>query len=281
MEPNMNKKKLLTIAMVLSMAAILAIGGTIAYFTDTMTAKNTIVVGNVDAELYESKYHRGAGKGSYLHMTGQPDPLDDATIVADNNTYHSVYLKNAKLMPFDLNAKHRVQSMFEECTVAKNAYVQNTSKTNDCFVRVRYKVPKAVAPYLDIFYVDTQFITADEEVAKADARTLDNTDKSEPMITAVNSSGANFAKQGTTLKDEYYVAEFIYAERLTPGEFTLYSPISKVTLIPSVTEETIKELKLTDRSFDIVVEADVIQADGFLNALEAFAAFDAQTNPQV
>lgn len=281
MEPNMNKKKLLTIAMVLSMAAILAIGGTIAYFTDTDTKTNTIVVGNVDAELYESKYHRGAGEGSYLHMTNQPVPLEDKDIIEDDKTYQTNYLANATLMPFDLKSEHRVQSMFEECTVAKNAYVQNTSETNDCFVRVRYKVPASVAPYLDIFYVDTQFITADGEVAKADARTLNNTDKSEPMITAVNSKGANFTKQGTTKKDDYYVAEFIYAERLTPGEFTLYSPISKVTLIPSVTEETIKELNLTDRSFDIVVEADVIQADGFLNALEAFAAFDAQTNPQV
>ena len=30
------------------------------------------------------------------------------------------------------------------------------------------------------------------------------------------------------------------------------------------------------RQFEIEVEAEVIQADGFLNALEAFNAFDAQ-----
>ena len=177
-------------------------------------------------------------------------------------------------MPFNLKSAHRVQSMFEECTVAKNAYVQNTSKTNDCFVRIRYKVPEAVAQYLDIFYTDTQFITASDAVATADARTLDNTDKTEPMITTVTSSGANFTLQGTTLKDGYYVAEFIYAERLTPGEFTQYSPVSKVTLVPSVTEDTITSLSLTDRQFDVLVEADIIQADGFLNAVEAFNAFD-------
>lgn len=49
----MNKKKLLTIAMVLSMVAILAIGGTIAYFTDTDTKTNTFTFGNVEIAIEE------------------------------------------------------------------------------------------------------------------------------------------------------------------------------------------------------------------------------------
>ena len=272
------KKKILAIMLCVAMLAIAIVGGTLAYFTDTDAETNVIVVGSVSAELYESKYHRGATGDSYLKMTGQPESLDDATIVADAATYHTDYLPNTTLMPFDLKREHRVQSMFEECTVAKNAYVQNTSKTNDCFVRVRYMVPASVAPYLDIFYTDTQFIAANDAIATADARTLDNTDKSEPMITSVTSSGANFTLQGTTKVGDYYVAEFIYAERLTPGEFTLYSPVSKITLIPSVTEETIQSLYLNNRQFEIKVEVDVIQADGFLNAIEAFEAFDGQEN---
>lgn len=274
----MNKRKILVMAMALAMVAILAIGGSLAYFTDTMSETNVITVGSVSAELYESKYHRGATGDSYLKMTGQPEPLDDATIVADDATYHTDYLPNAELMPFDLKSEHRVQSMFEECTVAKNAYVQNTSTTNDCFVRVRYIIPANIAQYLDIFYTDTQFVTADSDVATADARTLDNTDKSEPMITTVNSKAANFTQQASSFDANtgMYTAEFIYAERLTPGEFTQYSPISKVTLIPTVTEDTIEALNLTDRQFEIKVEADVIQADGFLNAIEAFAAFDGE-----
>lgn len=274
------KKKILAITLCAAMLAIAIVGGTLAYFTDTDAETNVIVVGNVSAELYESKYHRGATGDSYLKMTGQPEPLDDATIVADAATYHDDYLKNATLMPFNLKSSHRVQSMFEECTVAKNAYVQNTSKTNDCFVRVRYIVPEGIAQYLDIFYTDSQFIAADNAVAVADARTLDNTDKTEPMITTVNSSGANFVAQGAKYSYEggkgTYAVEFIYAERLLPGEFTLYSPISKITLIPSVTNEIAAHITDANRQFDIVVEVDVIQADGFYNALEAFEAFDAQ-----
>ena len=275
----MNKKKILALALIVCLLATAVVGGTLAYFTDTKAATNVVTVGNVSAELYESQYHRGATGDSYLKMTGQPDLLEDEDIVEDSKTYQSDYLANAKLMPFDLKTDHRVQSMFEECTVAKNAYVQNTSTTNDCFVRVRYIVPADIAQYLDIFYTDTQFIT-EAEAKDVDARTLDNTDKSEPMITTVNSSGANFVAQvgGDDGKDENgnYVAEFIYAERLEPGEFTQYSPISKITLVPSVTEETIKSLNLTNRTFEVEVEVDVIQADGFLNALEAFDAFDGQ-----
>ena len=276
------KKKILALCVVISLAAVAIIGGTLAYFTDTAEETNVIVVGDVSAKLYESKYHRGATGNSYLKMTGQPEPLTNDDIKADYEKYHDEYLKGATLMPFDLKSEHRVQSMFEECTVAKNAYLENTSKTNDCYVRVRYLVPMEMAEYLDIFYTDTQFIAADSEIATADARSLDNDDKSEPIITSINSNGANFKAQCANNFVErdgkyYNVAEFIYAERLTPGEFTLYSPISKVTMVPSVTSETLAEsVKVEGSQFNILVEADIIQADGFYNALEAFGAFDAK-----
>ena len=50
----MNKRKLLLVALSLCMVAILAIGGTLAYFTDTDAATNVFTVGNVDIELKEN-----------------------------------------------------------------------------------------------------------------------------------------------------------------------------------------------------------------------------------
>ena len=50
----MNKKKLLTLAMVLSMVAILVVGGTIAYFTDTDKETNTFTTGDVEIDLKEN-----------------------------------------------------------------------------------------------------------------------------------------------------------------------------------------------------------------------------------
>ena len=49
----MNKKKILSLALVVCVAAILAIGGTLAYFTDYDQATNTFTVGDVDITLTE------------------------------------------------------------------------------------------------------------------------------------------------------------------------------------------------------------------------------------
>lgn len=49
----MNKKKILVLAMTLSMVAILAMGATLAYFTDTDTVTNVFTTGNVEIEIEE------------------------------------------------------------------------------------------------------------------------------------------------------------------------------------------------------------------------------------
>ena len=51
----MNKRKLLSLALSLSMVAILAVGGTLAYFTDTDAKVNTFTVGNIDIELVQEE----------------------------------------------------------------------------------------------------------------------------------------------------------------------------------------------------------------------------------
>lgn len=50
----MTKKKILVIALTVAMAAILAIGGSLAYFTDNKTATNTFTMGNVQIKLDET-----------------------------------------------------------------------------------------------------------------------------------------------------------------------------------------------------------------------------------
>ena len=49
----MSKRKILTLALTLCMVAILAIGGTLAYFTDYDEKTNTFTVGNVDIHIHE------------------------------------------------------------------------------------------------------------------------------------------------------------------------------------------------------------------------------------
>lgn len=50
----MSKRKILALALTLSMVAILAIGGSLAYFTDTDSKTNTFTTGKVDITLKET-----------------------------------------------------------------------------------------------------------------------------------------------------------------------------------------------------------------------------------
>lgn len=68
----MNKRKILLLAAVLTMVAVLGIGGTLAYFTDTDDATNTFTVGNVDIELTEPKWDEdGSGDAPDVYP-GEP-----------------------------------------------------------------------------------------------------------------------------------------------------------------------------------------------------------------
>ena len=48
------KKKILALSMCIALAAIAIVGASLAYFTDTKTAKNTFTMGNVQIKLDEA-----------------------------------------------------------------------------------------------------------------------------------------------------------------------------------------------------------------------------------
>ena len=50
----MNKRKIFTLALAVMMIAILAVGGTLAYFMDTDSAENVFTTGNVEIDLIET-----------------------------------------------------------------------------------------------------------------------------------------------------------------------------------------------------------------------------------
>lgn len=54
----MNKKKLITMIFAVSLVAVVGVGATLAYFTDTEDADNVVVMGNVNIALTE-----GSGEG--------------------------------------------------------------------------------------------------------------------------------------------------------------------------------------------------------------------------
>ena len=81
----MNKKKLLVVAMVLSMVAVLAIGGTLAYFTDTDEATNTFTVGHI--EIAQNETDRNGDAYTETEGGNKLFPLVGSAQTKDENGY--------------------------------------------------------------------------------------------------------------------------------------------------------------------------------------------------
>ena len=57
---------------------------------------------------------------------------------------------------------------------------------------------------------------------------------------------------------------------MKPGELTFWNVWGNIAIDKNATADDLKDVE----SFDVIFEADAIQADGFADATAAFAAFD-------
>lgn len=143
--------------------------------------------------------------------------------------------------------------------VNKMPYVKNTGKS-DAFVRIRVMIPTALD--LDILNSSMYCSSALEEEFTTDV---------------------NWANPETkTVKGvKYDVYEFTRNEALPAGEMTYWNVWNTIKMDSDTTQDDIKRLMdagaiTKDGKFNVLVEADAIQAASFGSAAEAFAAFDAK-----
>lgn len=95
------KKKILALSMCIALAAIAIVGASLAYFTDTKTAKNTFTMGNVQIKLDEANINDPEGdrvasndydvypglvvdKDPTVHNTGKNDAWVRAIVTVEN-----------------------------------------------------------------------------------------------------------------------------------------------------------------------------------------------------
>ena len=252
------KKKILSLCLVLALAAVAIVGGTLAYFTDTDAETNVFTVGNVSIDLIESQLHRvNAGttvdNGSPLFtdkkMEGTAGEYADGNtywngpcftddqIKEDAENYQSVYLKDAKIAP--------------GTGYKKMPYVINTG-VNDAYIRIRVIVPKGLDSLLD----DSYYTSSAMQWGEFTYEKVENGDNFEYTFTRVCPLAAN--------------------------EMTFWNVWGTITMDKDVTNEDITAAinagLINDETgeFNIIVEADAIQADSFDDAAAAWAAFDAE-----
>lgn len=76
------KKKIVTLSLVVALAATAVIGGTLAYFTDTDEKTNVLTVGNVDITLTEPNWDKTGSKDAEDAYPGEP-LAKDPTVTND------------------------------------------------------------------------------------------------------------------------------------------------------------------------------------------------------
>ena len=275
----MKKKTILVAAIAVMLVAALVVGGTLAYFTDTKSADNTFTVGNVNIELLESQYHRvNAGRGNAV---GQTEPLKGGYLWAANvdmqgttentpnyvtsgETWSGQYFSDAQI---EADAKTYKDGYFAEhsknmvpgSNVRKCPYVMNTG-ANDAYVRVRVLIPVSLFTVIDngLSYWTTTAMNEGQVTSVAVDTYLN---KGPEAVDTVTRDGI-----------KYYVYDFTYTKALKPGELTFWNVWGNIAIDENATSDQLAKVT----SFDVIVEADAIQADGFADAAAAFAAFDAK-----
>ena len=266
----MNKKKIITLCLVVCLIVTAVAGVSLAYFTDTKSAENTFTLGNVKIELIESTLHReNAGitngteekniesvttrrlwsaddkLGTGKDTTARPYQSAETYYTDQQILDHAKTFENVQLLPG------------QYCH--KMPYVKNTGE-NDAYVRIRVMIPAAA----DDKTIDSMFTST--ATSSGEFKTGAN---GENWPTNVIKNG--YEKDGVT----YNVYEYVRVKPLAPGEMTYWNVWGYVGIYGTATEADMVSTGIAD-GFTVLVEADAIQAAGFENAEDAWTAFNAQ-----
>lgn len=267
------KKKILALCLIIALGATAVIGGALAYFTDKDVKVNTFTVGSVSIDLIESQLHRTNASGnSLLASPAFADRLiaadeyaaahgwsntyyPDSLIKSDAETYQEEYLSEAG------------SNMVPGSNVHKMPYVLNTGK-NDAYVRVRVQIPCSLFVILD--NGPSMWTTTAMNVGDVTSEAVD-------AYLAAGDADQFIAQTGDAYKVinqngvACYEFDFTYTKALAPEEMTFWNCWGNIRIAPTATAGDLQGVE----SFEVRVEADAIQAEGFENAAAAFTAFDA------
>ena len=245
------KKKLTAVALVVCMLAIMLVGASLAYFSDTDYEQNTFTVGKVDIDLHEDN-QEGAKDEDY-----------------------QAWLKEQVLMPGAKNA------------IAKNVTVENIDATGnqDAYVWVEVLIPTALDDpdaSKNSLHVNTYGMYGVEYAQNKDANgKFYNAELAQLWYDQATTADLKDGYKGTATVEEveYSVYVKLYKDALEPGETT--SPcIYQVYMDPAV-EQSAEGYVLPNGetytgTWDVIVRAYAIQADGFDTVEEAYAAYDGE-----
>ena len=254
------KKKITAIFLCVALVAIAIVGASLAYFTDTDSAKNTFTVGNVKIQLLESSLHRenaGVANGATSDSELWSDVAKEGTGNTSKYKAGDTFYTDAQIEADAAQYSCEDIKLNPGQSYHKMPYVKNTGN-NDAYIRIRVMIPAN----LDTAILNSSMYTT----------------------TALNNKEFTYAydNSGTVDRDgiKYNVYTFTRIDTLAPGELTYWNVWGTIHMDADVTNEEIECVfgegkAYADGTFPVLVEADAIQADGFADAAAAWAAFEA------
>ena len=259
----MSKRKIVLLASALCMVAILAIGGTLAYFTDTDEAVNTFTVGGVKIDLIEQQVNK---EGTALEA----------------------FKQDQVLMPIVGSAQGEKDSFGQPVAanyIDKMVTVKNTG-TSDAWVRAYFAIPSALDDgFEESFNASMNILHFN--FGNANGTTTYNNQWLWGSVAKPEHSGWNYFE--TTIDGVAYNVYFADYYKTLPAGATTEQFISGVYLDSHVdmkngayidTRFPTADLSILNGTVKCPVKAVAVQADGFTNAADAVtAAFGADFNP--
>ena len=259
----MTKKKFLAVALVAILAITAAVGASLAYLKDTKTVTNTFNAGKGNATGLTEPSTGGYLWAADVDMKGTPE--NTPNFVTSGETWNGLYFSDAQIETDAREYKNgyfkdHAENMVPGRNVRKNPYVKNTG-SNDAYIRVRVLVPVSL------------FDVIDNGPSYWTSSALNEGQVTSAAVNAYNTEGPDTVKKVNRGDIQYYEYDFTFTKAVKPGELTFWNVWGNIAINKNATAE---ELAGVD-SFDVIFEADAIQADGFAGAAAAFAAVDNQS----
>ncbi len=258
----MKKKTILMAAIAVMLVAVLVVGGTLAYFTDTKSATNTFTMGNVSIDLKEQQKGENGLEPFEQNKQLVPGKSNDGNAVSKIVTVTNTSKDNAAWVWVELKIPAYLVSNEYPTNESKNALHWNSY---GCF-NVEYNAGN----YWKLATSDG-IVDADHNVT-------------DPKMVAVGDGLWNdykYVGRVTENGTEYVVIRTTMAKTLPAGKTSLPCLAQvymdwRVTTSADGSEYNLPDGRTisTQLPWNVIVTAYAIQADGFNTVDEAVAAYN-------
>ncbi len=258
----MKKKSILMAAIAVMLVAVLVVGGTLAYFTDTKSATNTFTMGNVSIDLKEQQKGENGLEPFEQNKQLVPGKSNDGNAVSKIVTVTNTSKDNAAWVWVELKIPAYLVSNEYPTNESKNALHWNSY---GCF-NVEYNAGN----YWKLATSDG-IVDADHNVT-------------DPKMVAVGDGLWNdykYVGKVTENGTEYVVIRTTMAKTLPAGKTSLPCLAQvymdwRVTMSANGSMYNLPDGRTisTELPWNVIVTAYAIQADGFNTVDEAVAAYN-------